>query len=75
LQERFFTSITSDLSDKGPNPNAGTVEQKNAVTLALTAEAKCKGPESFTKFILASRISAADSKKFNFPAKLSIDKT
>jgi hypothetical protein len=36
------------LSDNGPNPNSGMVEQKNAVTGALVAEHKWSGPESFT---------------------------
>jgi len=36
------------LSDKGPKPNSGTVEQKNAVTGALTADARWSGAESFT---------------------------
>ena len=37
-----------DWSEIGPNPNAGVVEQKNAVTGAFIAEQICKGPESFT---------------------------
>lgn len=41
-------SITNDLSDKGVKPKAGTVEQKTAVTGAFTADAKCRGAESFT---------------------------
>jgi hypothetical protein len=36
------------FSESGPKPNSGTVEQKNALTGALLAEAKCKGPESLT---------------------------
>lgn len=57
-------------SDKGPNPKAGTVEQNIAVTGAFIALAKCKGALSLTKFIFASRISTADSRKDNFPHKL-----
>ena len=41
-------SIVLDIDDNGPKPNAGTVEQKTAVTGASIAEAKCKGAESFT---------------------------
>ena len=66
-------SKTKETSDKGPKPKAGTVEQYIAATGALTAEAKCKGAESFTKFIRAFFINAADSKKDNWPARFSID--
>ena len=41
-------SIVTDRSDKGPNPKAGVVEQKKAVTGAFIAEQICKGPESLT---------------------------
>ena len=58
-----------ESSDKGPNPNAGIVEQKKAVTGAFMAEAMCKGPESFTKFRCALFINAADSSKFSSPAR------
>jgi len=51
------------MSDNGPKPKAGTVEQYIAATGALTAEAKCKGAESLTKFIRAFFMSAADSRK------------
>ena len=54
-------------SDSGPKPKSGTVEQKMAVTGALTAEARCRGAESFTKFMLACCINAADSRKLNSP--------
>ena len=36
-----FVSTIKDLSDNGVKPNAGTVEQKMAVTGAFTADAKC----------------------------------
>ena len=42
-----FVSTINDLSDKGPKPKAGMVEQKTAVTGALTADAMCIGAESF----------------------------
>jgi hypothetical protein len=62
-------SITTESSESGPNPKAGTVEQNIEVKGALTAEAKCCGAESFTKFIAASFISAADYKKENLPLR------
>jgi hypothetical protein len=37
-----------DVSERGPKPKAGTVEQKIAVTGAFTAEARWSGAESFT---------------------------
>ena len=66
-------SKTNEISDKGPKPNAGTVEQYIAATGALTADAKCNGAESLTKFMRAFFISAADSRKDNWPARISID--
>jgi hypothetical protein len=53
------------LSDSGPKPNSGTVEQKKALTGALVADAKCKGPESLTKLCCAPAMSAADCKSVN----------
>ena len=53
-------SKTNDLSDTGPKPKAGTVEQNIAATGAFMAEAKCKGAESLTKFMCAFFITAAD---------------
>ena len=71
LQSRvWFTSITLEFSESGPNPNWGTVELKIAVTGAFVDEAKCSGAESLTKFIFASCINDTDSKGFSFPAKL-----
>ena len=43
-----LASAIIEMVDKGVNPNAGLVEQKNAVWGASTAEHKCKGAESFT---------------------------
>jgi len=63
-------SKTKDSSDKGPNPKAGTVEQNIAATGALTAEAKCKGAESLTKFMRAFFIKAADSRNDSWPATI-----
>ena len=71
LQSKSETSWISESSESGPKPNCGTVEQKKAVTGAFIAEAICKGPESLTKVRLAFDISAADSNKFNSPAKFS----
>ena len=65
-----FTSMTVESSDKGPNPKSGVVEQKNALTGAFPADAMCNGPESLTKFRLASFIKAADCIRLSFPAKL-----
>ena len=49
LQSSFrLVSITFDESERGPNPNEGTVEQNTAVTGAFIALAICKGAESFT---------------------------
>lgn len=53
-------SITKELSLRGVKPKSGVVEQKTAVTGALTEVQRCRGAESLVKFILASRISAAD---------------
>jgi hypothetical protein len=58
----------NDLSESGPNPNDGTVEQKTAETGALMDEAMCKGAESLTKFISAPFIRTADSRKLSWPA-------
>jgi len=55
-------SKTKEMSDNGPKPKAGTVEQYIAATGAFMAEAKCKGAESLTKFICAFFIKAADSR-------------
>ncbi len=63
-------SIIAEFSESGPKPKAGTVEQKIAVTGAFIAEAKCCGAESFTKFIAASRIRAADCINVSLPDKL-----
>ena len=41
-------STINCVSDNGPYPNAGMVEQYMAATGALVAEAKCIGAESFT---------------------------
>ena len=41
-------STVVDWSDNGPNPKAGVVEQKKAVTGAFIAEQICNGPESLT---------------------------
>ena len=59
-QSKFnAVSIIFDLVDNGPKPNAGIVEQKNAVIGAFIEDAICNGAESFTKFIVASFINAA----------------
>ncbi len=68
LQSNPLTSFKVRSSDKGPNPNSGTVEQKKAVTFAFTEEAKCNGALSFTKFMSAPFIKAQDCKRDNFPA-------
>ena len=48
-QARFlFVCTIALLSDSGPNPNSGIVEQNMAVTGALTLEHKCMGDESHT---------------------------
>ena len=66
LQSSFsVVSLISKSSDKGPKPNEGMVEQKKAVIGAFIAEAKCNGPESFTKQRFAYEIKAADSSRFN----------
>ena len=44
----ILLSTIVDWSDKGPNPKAGVVEQKKAVTGAFIAEQMCNGPESLT---------------------------
>src|SRR5688572_12043252 len=64
-------SKTKEVSDNGPNPKAGTVEQYIAATGAFMADAKCNGAESLTKFMLAFFIKAADSRKDSFPARIS----
>ena len=64
------TTRLSSLS--GVNPKSWVVEQKTAVTGALTDVQRCKGAESFVKFILASRISAADCKRVNSPDRLNV---
>lgn len=62
-------STINEDDDFGPNPKAGTVEQNMLVTGALTAEAKCCGAESFTKFMRAFCINEADSINVNFPQR------
>src|SRR5688572_24850331 len=64
-------SKTKEVSDNGPNPKAGTVEQYIAATGAFMADAKCNGAESLTKFIWAFFINAADSRKDRLPARIS----
>ena len=64
------TTRLSSLS--GVNPKSWVVEQKTAVTGALTDVQRCKGDESFVKFILASRIRAADCKRVNLPDRLNV---
>jgi len=41
-------STTIEISDSGPKPKAGMVEQKTATTGAFIAEHKCSGALSFT---------------------------
>ena len=65
-----FTSIMVCCMDRGPNPNAGTVLQKNAVTGASMDEQMCKGAESLTKFMAAVFMSAAVWRKLKAPARL-----
>ena len=65
-----LVSTTKDFSDSGVKPKSGIVEPKIAVTGAFIAEARCRGDESFTKFILACFMKCADASKSNFPARL-----
>ena len=59
--------------ESGPNPKEGRVEQYTAVVGAFTADAKCMGAESFTKFMRAPFCSAADCKKLSLPARFTTD--
>ena len=69
-ESAWLVSIILLLSDRGVKPKAGMVEQKMAVTGALTEEARCMGAESLTKFIFAFCIRAAEPSKDNCPATL-----
>jgi hypothetical protein len=59
-----------EWSESGVKPKEGRVEQNTAVTGALTADAKCIGEESFTKFICAFFMSAAEVSRLILPARL-----
>lgn len=68
---RGSASMTRLSLLKGPKPKSGVVEQNTAVTGASTAEQRCRGAESQTKFIFAPCMSAALSKRDNSPQRLS----
>lgn len=65
-------STTKESSLRGVNPKLVLVEQNTAVTGALTEVQRCRGAESFVKFILASRIRAADCKRVSLPDRLKV---